>query len=141
MPAPGPGRYLFIILLIIITLAVAVVLNTNSTVPLPDGRTGNLTGLVAIGPLCPVEPCSVSPDQIVAAYAARPLIITTKEGIFVGSVTADPYSGYSIALRPGTYIVDIRHQGIGGSADLPKTVIIRSGETVRLDISIDTGIR
>jgi hypothetical protein len=141
MPSPVPGRSLFIILLIIITLSVAVILNTNSTVPLPDGRTGNLAGRVTIGPLCPVEPCSVSPDQVVAAYAARPIVIATKEGMFVGSVTADPESGYSIALRPGTYVVDIRHQGIGGSADLPRTVIIHPGETVRLDISIDTGIR
>ena len=141
MPPPGPGRYLFIMLLTIITLAVVVVLNTNSTVPLPDGSTGNLTGRVTIGPLCPVEPCSVSHEQIVAAYAARPIIITTEKGTFAGSVTADPDTGYSIALRPGNYIVDIQHQGIGGSGDLPKTVIIHPGEPVRLDISIDTGIR
>jgi hypothetical protein len=141
MPASGPGRYLLIILLLIITIAVAVVLNTNNGVPLPDGGTGNLTGTVSIGPLCPVEPCSISDEQIVAVYAARPIIITTEGGTFVGSTTADPDTGYSISLRPGTYIVDIRHQGIGGSGDLPETVTIRSGETVRLDISIDTGIR
>jgi hypothetical protein len=56
-------------------------------------------------------------------------------------VTADPETGYSVTLKPGTYIVDIPHQGIGGSQGLPETVTIRSGQTVRLDISIDTGIR
>jgi hypothetical protein len=103
--------------------------------------TGTLTGIVTIGPLCPVEPCSVPHDQVVAAYAARPLLITTERGTFVQSVTADPDTGYSVSLRPGTYIVDITHQGIGGSPDLPTTVTIRAGETVRLDIDIDTGIR
>jgi hypothetical protein len=38
-------------------------------------------------------------------------------------------------------VVDIRKQGIGRSGDLPKTVAIHAGETVRLDIDIDTGIR
>jgi hypothetical protein len=46
-----------------------------------------------------------------------------------------------VTLKPGTYIVDIQRQGIGGSPQLPKTVTIRAGETIRLDISIDTGIR
>jgi hypothetical protein len=59
----------------------------------------------------------------------------------VATVTADPETGYVVSLKPGTYVVDIPHQGVGGSRELPKTVTIRSGETVRLDISIDTGIR
>jgi hypothetical protein len=56
-------------------------------------------------------------------------------------VTADPERGYTVALKQGTYIVTLPKQGIGGSPDLPATVTIRSGETVVLDISIDTGIR
>lgn len=134
------SRSLLIIVLVILTIIVATELNTAP--PLPGGNaTGILAGNVTIGPLCPVEPCSISRDQIVAAYAARPLLITTPGGTLVGSVTADPYTGYSISLRPGTYVVDIRKQGIGRSGDLPKTVTIHEGETVRLDIDIDTGIR
>jgi len=136
---PAPGRTLVIIALVIITLAGAVALYAGM---FQQGDvSGTLKGTVTIGPLCPVEPCSVPRDQVVAAYAARPLLITSKEGTFVQSVTADPDTGYSISLRPGTYVVDIAHQGIGGSPDLPKTVTIRAGETVRLDIDIDTGIR
>jgi hypothetical protein len=141
MPVSRHGRLLFIVLLIVLTIAVAIILNTNNAGPFPANRTGTLTGNLTIGPLCPVEPCTISHDQIVAAYAARPIMITTEGGTFIGSVTAVPDSGYSIGLTPGTYVVDIRHQGIGGSGDLPKTITIRPGETVRLDISIDTGIR
>ena len=136
---PGSGRSLFIIALVVIILAVVLALNAGMFQN--EDASGTLTGTVTIGPLCPVEPCSVPRDQVVAAYAARPLLIMTKGGTFVQSVTADPDTGYSISLRPGTYVVDIAHQGIGGSPDLPKTVTIRAGETVRLDIDIDTGIR
>jgi len=140
MPGMDLNRSLFVIILISITIAVAILLNAGFPLPGPGNANGTITGNVTIGPLCPVEPCSISREQIAAAYAARPLIIATPGGAFVGSVTADPDTGYSISLRPGTYIVDIRHQGIGGS-DLPKTVTIRTGETVWLDINIDTGIR
>jgi hypothetical protein len=134
-------RAFIIMILVIITVAIAVALNSGG---LPSGKgadTGTLTGNVSIGPLCPVEPCTLTHDRIVAAYAAHPISITTTGGTVVASVTADPETGYTVALRPGTYIVDIPHQGIGGSRELPKTVTIRQGETVRLDISIDTGIR
>jgi hypothetical protein len=140
MPVMDLRRTLFIIILIFIILAIAVLLINGGPLPGQENPNGTLTGNVSIGPLCPVEPCSLSHDQIVAAYAARPITITTAGGAFVQSVIADPDTGYSFSLRPGTYVVDTLHQGIGGS-DLPKTVTIHPGETVRVDISIDTGIR
>jgi hypothetical protein len=135
------GRALFLISLAIITISIAVALNFGGQQAGPKTGTGTLTGNVSIGPLCPVEPCTVSHDRLVAAYAARPISITTAGGTMVASVTADPDTGYTVALRPGTYVVDIPHQGIGGNRGLPETVTIQEGETVRLDITIDTGIR
>jgi hypothetical protein len=129
------------------SIIICIITVTLITVTLSGGctqagsETGMLTGNVSIGPLCPVEPCTVSHDRLVAAYAARPISISTTGGILVASVIADPETGYTVALKPGTYVVDIPHQGIGGSGELPKTVTIQDGGTVRLDISIDTGIR
>ena len=40
-----------------------------------------------------------------------------------------------------TYRVELQHRGIDSSKDLPQTVTISTGQTTRLDISIDTGIR
>jgi hypothetical protein len=134
------SRSLFIIVLIAITIMIAIFLNAGTYLPGGGSINGTLAGNVTISPLCPVEPCSIPREQIVAAYAARPIMITTTEGAFIASVTADPDTGYLLSLRPGTYIVDVRHQGIGKS-DLPKTVTIPAGETIRLDINIDTGIR
>lgn len=137
------GRGVFVLPLAIITCicAAAFAGGCLSDSGGTNGAAGTLTGSVSIGPLCPVEPCTISRDQLTAAYAARPLIVSTPKGAEVARVTADPDDGYTIALNPGIYVVDIPHRGIGGSPDLPVTVTIRSGETVRLDISIDTGIR
>jgi hypothetical protein len=141
IPALRSGHGLFILVIVGITIAVAIFLNSNS-MPAGNGAgTGTLTGNVSIGPLCPVEPCTVPHDRLVAAYVARPITISTPAGTVVTTVTADPETGYKVVLKPGKYVVDIQHQGIGGSRELPTTVTIRSGETVRLDISIDTGIR
>jgi hypothetical protein len=140
-PGLSPGRTLAIIFLVILTIAIAVVLSGGSPPASPGAGTGTLTGTVSIGPLCPVEPCTVSHDRLVAAYEARPITISTTGGSVVSTVIADPDTGYRAVLKPGTYVVDIPHQGIGGSRNLPATVTIRGGETVRLDISIDTGIR
>src|SRR5512145_2508366 len=126
-------------LFILITVIAAIIAASGCL--RPETGTGTLTGTVSIGPLCPVEPCTISRDQLDAAYEARPITISTSGGSVVTTVTASPDTGYSVTLEPGTYIVDIPHQGIGGSPELPATVSIHSGETVRLDISIDTGIR
>jgi len=140
MPGVEIGRALLILVFVGI-IAIAVVLNIGS-VPADTGTgSGTLTGNVSIGPLCPVEPCTISHDRLVAAYAAYPITVSGPGGTVITSVTADPETGYAMFLKPGTYVVDIPHQGTGGSRDLPKTVAIRSGETVRLDIAIDTGIR
>lgn len=123
--------------LVIVALVVASLLLSAESL---QGN-GTLTGNVSIGPLCPVEPCMIPPDSLAAAYAARPITVSTPGGTAVATVVADPVIGYSVALPPGTYVVDVPHPAIGGSRDLPQTVTIRSGAIVRLNISIDTGIR
>jgi hypothetical protein len=147
-PLPGDGRegimlakktVPFILTGVIVVLAFAFTAGSGCTQT--EAENGTLTGNVSIGPLYPVEPCVVSHDRIVAAYAARPIRISIPAGSLVTTITGDPDTGYAVSLKPGIYVVDIPHQGIGGSRELPKTVTIVSGETVRLNISIDTGIR
>jgi hypothetical protein len=141
MPEMDPGRAFFILILVGFTIAVAILLNSGGSPTGAGNSTGTLTGIVSIGPLCPVEPCTIPHDRLVAAYAALPITISTTGGALVTSVTADPVTGYTVILRPGTYIVDEAFRDVGGSPDLPRIVTIRSGETVWLNISVDTGIR
>jgi hypothetical protein len=141
MPEMDLGRSLFMIILIAITIIVAVFINFYNPAPASVNSTGILSGNVTIGPLCPVEPCTVTPDQRAAAYAARRIVVSDAGGSVIAKAVPDPNSGYTISLKPGNYSVDIMHQGIDRSPVLPKTVSIRAGEKIRLDISIDTGIR
>lgn len=103
---------------------------------------GTIKGKVEVGPICPVEqvgvPCPVPPE----VYTSREVILYASDGINVikrMNFLAD--GTYSFEVLAGTYILDAPPQGIGGSGDVPETIIIKSGETVEFNFTIDTGIR
>ncbi|RKY46844.1 MAG: hypothetical protein DRP86_08515 [Candidatus Neomarinimicrobiota bacterium] len=103
---------------------------------------GTLTGKVTIGPLCPVEPCDLTEEEIFAAYEARKILIYNRDTTVVlwkAGINHD--STYTVPLVQGSYIVDIDTIGIDHSSDVPALVNIVAGNTTRLDIDIDTGIR
>jgi hypothetical protein len=105
---------------------------------------GYLEGRASIGPLVPVERVGVpTPTPSAAVCTARGLTIFRADGkTEVTSLDLQPDCTYRVALPPGTYLVALKQQpGIGGSKDLPRTVAVEGGKTVRLDMSIDTGIR
>ena len=141
LPEMDLGRSLFITILILITIAAAIFINYYTLAP-ASNSTGTLTGNVTISPLCPVEPGTVTPCQLAIQHSLHgQLLFWIWGGAIIVEAVPDPQTGYSIALKPGTYRVDIWHQVLDRSPDLPKTVTIRAEETVRPDISIDTGIR
>lgn len=109
----------------------------------PEVPVGYLEGRVTIGPLQPVEQVGVpTPTVPPEVYAARSIDIFQADGTtLVTNVKINSDGTYHVALAPGTYVVDIAPTGIDRSKDLPKTIVIESGQTVRLDIDIDTGIR
>jgi len=98
-----------------------------------------------IGPLVPgPERVGVpTPSPPPEACTARSLTIYEADGkTEVTSVNLQPDCTYRVALKPGPYVVGLKPgRGIEHSKDLPKTIQIESGKTVRLDVSIDTGIR
>ena len=104
---------------------------------------GQLEGNVSIGPLRPAEragePPPLPPPE---AYALRSISIFKEDGAtLVTSVKINPDGTYRVALPPGTYVVGIGRTGMDRARGLPKTIVIPAGQTVRLDISIDTGMR
>ena len=105
---------------------------------------GFLEGRATIGPLTPVErPGVATPTPSAETCTSRGLTVYEQDGVTeVISFQLRPDCTYRVALPPGTYVVRLKETpGVGGSKDLPRTVRIESGETNRLDISIDTGIR
>ena len=121
--------------------------------------TGLIRGKVDVGPICPVErpgvPCPVPAE----AYTSREVILYASDGIaVVKRMHFGPDGTYQFEVPAGVYILDIPRQqadeqgqggteasrpnvGLGGSKDLPKTLTIKSGETLEINFSIDTGIR
>jgi len=115
-----------------------VITSTAASAPL-----GYLEGRASIGPLQPVERVGMpSPTPSPAMCTARGLVMfDSQSGAAAARFDLGPDCTYRVALPPGTYRVELQRRGIDISKDLPRTVTILSGQTTRLDISIDTGIR
>ena len=105
-----------------------------------QAQKGTLEGMITIGPLCPVEPCHLTQEQIDQAYTSRSIIIYASDRTTISRQMSIPAGGnYSIPLNQGTYFVTIRPGGIG---DYPfQEIIVYSNQTTRLDLDVDTGIR
>src|SRR5437867_1320545 len=103
---------------------------------------GRLSGVVKIGPNCPVEqvgnPCPTPPD----AYKLRKILVYDEQRTrLLFTVDIDTQGLYFIDLLPGRYLVDLKRAGLDHSNDVPKVVDIRANVVTALDISIDTGLR
>ena len=104
---------------------------------------GVLSGQVSIGPLSPVVQPGDTPEPVPPeVYAARKIMVYDARGKkLVREVSLKTDGSYRTALKAGVYTVDINYGGIDHSPDVPRQVEITAGETFRLDIDIDTGIR
>jgi hypothetical protein len=108
-----------------------------------SGQAGYLEGRASVGPLQPVERIGVpTPTPPPAACTSRGLVVLAADtGTEVRRITFEPDCTYRVSLPPGSYRVELDRRGIDTSRDLPRTVSIQAGQTTRLDVSIDTGIR
>lgn len=133
LPTTGPG-------------VVVVPVAPPSPSPAPQGS-GVIAGHLDIGPICPVERVPADPNcapgpqhyasyKMVAYNASRTAVI--KQAAF------DAQGNYRLDLPSGTYIIDIAPHspdGPGSASGVPVQVVLRSGGQVRVDVSVDTGIR
>jgi hypothetical protein len=106
--------------------------------------TGFVEGHLKIVSPKEVELADETPSKITAEnYADYPLIILSRDGEKeIARVTADESGKYRVALPPGNYVLDVqgrRPKGHVRAKQQPFTII--SNQTVRVDMSIDTGIR
>jgi hypothetical protein len=113
--------------------------STPSPSATPFSLIGHLEGRLTVGPLCPVEPCNVTPDQKRQAYESRIIRIYAPNGeTLIKEVTADYQTEmYHADLVAGKYIVKVSSPF---PAD-PKEVTIIENMTTVLNLDVDTGIR
>ncbi len=127
------------IFILIAVLILSVLLAGCSSGAQPPGI---LEGQVTIGPLTPVQKPGPPPPVPPEVYQARKIMVYDNSGKkLIQKIDIDNNGRYRVEVLPGTYVVDINRIGIDHSKDLPKTVEIKSGQTVTLNIDIDTGIR
>jgi len=117
-------------------LLIFIISCSNTTV-----GNGYLEGKVSIGPLCPVERDPPDPSCMLTkeTYDAWPLYVFD-DGNKLAKIEPDAEGYFRVELPPGNYVVDLDKETRfrGG---LPVEIVIKSDEIVKLEISLDTGIR
>jgi len=102
--------------------------------------TGILEGKVTL--LKVVENGAQQPTPTPDEYGVRQIVVKTSNGqVEVARASIDPQGNYSIVLLAGLYVVDINYAGGDLAQGLPKTIQLEAGETIRLDVTIETGQR
>src|SRR5437773_10266298 len=101
---------------------------------------GRLSGLVKIGPNCPVEregnPCPTPPS----AYALRKILVFDEQRTrLLFTVDIDSQGFYFIDLVPARYLIDLKGAGVDRTGDLPKTIEIHANSVTTVNVNIDTG--
>ena len=102
--------------------------------------TGVLTGRVTL--IKVIENGAQQPTPTPDEYGVRQIVVKTSNGqVEVARASIDPQGNYSIVLLAGLYVVDINYAGSDLAQGLPKTIQLEPGETLQLDVTIDTGQR
>jgi hypothetical protein len=106
-------------------------------------KPGILEGHLKIISLKEVELAGRKPTKLTAEnYAEYPLIILNKDGQKqVARMTSDREGNYRISLPPGNYILDVAGRGQRHLRAEPQPFAVVSGQTVRVDMDVDTGVR
>ncbi|MDA1036611.1 MAG: hypothetical protein O3B65_07005 [Chloroflexi bacterium] len=98
---------------------------------------GILTGKITIGPECPVEPCDMS---VGAIYTGRDFVLL-RSGATSFKMPLGIDGSFSVELVPADYVIRMDNCNFFGCDVFPMEKTIAAGETVTLNLDLDTGIR
>jgi hypothetical protein len=104
---------------------------------------GFLEGHLRIISLKEVELAGGNPSKYMAKnYSEYPLIVLSKDRQKeIARVAPDRDGNYRVSLPLGEYVLDVQGRRPGGVRATPKPFTVVSGQTVRADIDVDTGVR
>lgn len=107
---------------------------------------GTLSGVMTIGPVCPVQKIDNPCFPFAEMFAAQPLLVFSeiqKVLTQMATLTPDRLGKFSIDLPVGNYYIRLaqNHTGPGGVTGLPLSINITEGSTTNINVAIDTGIR
>ena len=88
-----------------------------------------------------VEPSDAMPRPAFGTNAKYPLIILSQDGEKqIARVTPDESGHYRVALPPGAYVLDVQDRVAKRVRAKPQPFTVVSNQTVRVDMSIFTGL-
>jgi hypothetical protein len=104
---------------------------------------GIMEGHLRIVSLKEVELADETPSKGTAENdVGYPLIILSRDGKKeITRINADGSGNYRAALPPGAYVLDVQGRARGHLRATPQPFKVAAGETVRVDMDIDTGVR
>ena len=108
--------------------------------PVAEAGRGKIVGMIDIGPFCPVEPITGCPAPP-GTYNSREVILRQTLGPDI-HIPIDNAGGFSATVNAGTYSLTLSNCTFKGCVSaLPKTAVVHPNETVKVQVTIDTGIR
>lgn len=137
------GKSTVIMSLVILVATTFIVTDCQNGPP----ATGTLEGTVTIGPIWPVERPGENRPVPPQVFDVRKVVVynetknKTLKTIDLIQIGQSAKASFSVQLTSGQYVIDIISNGIDRSSDVPKKIEIKSGQTVIVEINIDTGIR
>jgi hypothetical protein len=104
---------------------------------------GVLQGHLKIVSLQTVQPADGSVPTVTAeAYAEYPLVVLSSDGKRQLAVfTADANGNYRVELPAGTYVLDIENRVRKHVRAKPISFTVVAGQSVHMNMEMDTGIR
>jgi Carboxypeptidase regulatory-like domain len=127
--------------------SVRLVEETGAPLPVtsraPVSGEPGIAGYAVAGPVCPVVSNPPDPACADRAVAGAVVIVRDGSGSEVGRATTAADGTYSIALAPGSYVVEAQPvEGLMGTPGAQQIVVpVGSSNPVQVDLSYDTGIR
>jgi hypothetical protein len=90
-----------------------------------------------------VELADGTPAPVTAEnYGDYPLIVLSQDRkTEISRVTVDGNGDYRVELPPGDYVLDVQRRPRGRVRATPRPFRVVSGQTVRVDMDVDTGVR
>ncbi len=125
------------------TLQSATPETATIVVSAPNPASGSISGYLHTGPTCPVERDPPDPGCGDRPYANATVTVKNKAGgATIATAKSDASGNFRVTLAPGTYVIEVPKSS-GGVFPVceSKEATVRTGETVNVDISCDSGIR
>jgi hypothetical protein len=117
----------------LVCLLAGVTLLTACSGSSAGGADSGIRGRALLGPVCPVEPCSVSELAYAGSFVVR------KDGAVVAKVKTDGQGRFEVRLGPGQYVLESESAGL--PLLKPVDVSVRADEFADVELAFDSGIR